>query len=258
MSKSHRHFILFRDIPLLYGRVPKVANSSIKATLCKFLVQRPDGGIKTTADRFWRENTHGETELVTPQQARRLRSSHFSFSFVRNPFDRLVAAYNNKILEIDDVPLPMKTMGLHHGMAFDHFIEIICEADLEHMDNHVRPQADMLLCADTLVPKFIGRMEHMSDHWQRLRRRMKQEGLPTLGELPFKNVRRDGRSDIRKLFNTSKLVNKVLERYEQDFNHFYSDYSVEDLLNGDGLKKLPPLQRKTKQSNPKLQLETKA
>ena len=95
------------------GVFPKVANSSIKATLCKLLNQQPNGGIKTTADRFWRENTHGETQLVTPQQARRLRSSHFSFSFVRNPFDRLVAAYNNKILEIDDVPLPMKKMGLH-------------------------------------------------------------------------------------------------------------------------------------------------
>ena len=126
------------------------------------------------------------------------------------------------------------------------------------MDNHVRPQADMLLWSDKLVPKFIGRMEHMSDHWQRLRRRMKQEGLPTLGDLPLKNVRRDGRSDIRKLFNTSNLVNKVLERYEQDFNLFYSDYSVEELLNGDGLKKLPPLQRKSKQFNPKQQIETKA
>ena len=255
MSKSPRHFILFRDIPLLYGRVPKVANSSIKATLCKLLANRPDGGIKTTADRFWRENTHGETQLVTPQQARRLRSSHFSFSFVRNPFDRLVAAYNNKILEIDDVPMPMKTMGLHHGMAFDCFIEIVCEADPELMDNHVRPQAEMLLCANKLVPKFVGRMEHMSDHWPHLRRRMKKEGLPTLGRLPLKNVRRDGRSDIRNLFNSSSLVNKVLERYEQDFKTFYSDYTVDELLHGDGLKKLPPLQRKAKRNQPQLHLE---
>ena len=258
MSKSPRHFILFRDIPLVYGRVPKVANSSIKATLCKLLAHRPDGGIKTTADRFWRENTHGETQLVTPQQARRLRTSHFSFSFVRNPFDRLVAAYNNKVLEIDDVPLPMKAMGLFHGMEFDHFIETVCKADPEHMDNHVLPQADMLLYANTLVPKFVGRMEHMSDHWPRLLRRMRKEGLPTLGRLPFKNVRRDGKSDIRNLFNSSGLVNKVLERYEQDFKTFYSDYTVEELLDGDGLKKLPPLQRKTKQNQSQHHLEPSA
>ena len=243
MSKSPRHFILFRDIPLLYGRVPKVANSSIKATLCKLLNQKPTGGIKTTSDRFWRENTNGETQLVTPQQARRLRGSHFSFSFVRNPFDRIVAAYNNKILEIDDVPLPMKKMGLHHGMAFDQFIEIVCKADPELLDNHVRPQADMLLAGNKLVPKFVGRMEHMTDHWRRLRRRMKLEGLPTLGAIPQKNVRREGRSDIRVLFHSIVLIDMVIERYQQDLNRFYGDYSIDTLLDGQPLNKLPPLQR---------------
>ncbi|QNI90786.1 carbohydrate sulfotransferase [Synechococcus sp. BOUM118] len=243
MSKSPRHFILFRDIPLLYGRVPKVANSSIKSALCKFLVQRPNGGIKTTADRFWREHTHGETQLLTPQQARRLRATHFSFSFVRNPFDRLVASYNNKILEIDDVPLPMKTMGLRHGMAFDQFIEIVCKADPDQMDNHVRPQAEILLSDNKLVPKFVGRMEHMTDHWRRLRRRMKLEGLPTLGAIPQKNVRREGRRDIRVLFHSTELIDMVVERYEQDFKRFYSDYSLDLLLDGHPLNKLPPLQR---------------
>ena len=253
MSKSARHFILFRDIPLMYGRVPKVANSSIKASLCKLLDQRPDGGIKTTADRFWRETTHGETELITPLQARKLRSTHFSFSFVRNPFDRLVAAYNNKILEIADVPLPMKGMGLRHGMAFDDFIHGVCGADPEIMDNHVRPQSDMLLFEGKMVPKYVGRMEHMVGHWRRLRRRMKLEGLPTLGELPSKNVRRDGRSDIRTHFHSTNLIDTVLERYENDFLAFYKDYSVDDLLDGDQLKKLPPLQRGLNQARQRRQ-----
>ena len=243
MSKSARHFILFRDIPLMYGRVPKVANSSIKASLCKLLSLRPDGGIKTTSDRFWRDNTHGETQLITPLQARRLRTTHFSFSFVRNPFDRLVAAYNNKILEIEDVPLPMKRMGLHHGMSFASFIQTVCNADPLVMDNHVRPQAEMLTTSNKLVPKFVGRMEHINDHWRRLKGRMQLEGLPTLGLLPMKNVRREGRTDIRNLFSSLTLIDQVLERYEQDFKRFYGMYSVDSLLNGDALQKLPPLQR---------------
>ena len=242
MSKSACHFILFRDIPLMYGRVPKVANSSIKASLCRLLSLRPDGGIKTTSDRFWRDNTHGETQLITPLQARRLRKTHFSFSFVRNPFDRLVAAYNNKILEIEDVPLPMKRMGLSHGMSFASFIQTVCDADPLMMDNHVRPQSEMLTISNKLVPKFVGRMEHINGHWRQLRRRMRLEQLPTLGALPLKNVRRDGRSDIRELFNSLKLIDQVLEFYQQDFEWFYGSYSVDSLLNGDGLKKLPPLQ----------------
>ena len=243
MSASTRHFILFRDIPLMYGRVPKVANSSIKASLCKLLSEKPDGGLKTTADRFWRQNTHDETKLITAAQARRLRETHFSFSFVRNPFDRLVAAYNNKIMEIDDVPSPMQKMGLYHAMPFKEFIKLVCEADPTEMDNHIRPQAEILITDKKLVPKFVGRMEHIDDHWKRLRNRMKLEDLPTLGYLPKKNVRRDERKDIVNYFKTSTLIDQVLERYAIDFKRFYGDYSIDKLILGEQLEKQPPLQR---------------
>lgn len=243
MSASTRHFILFNNIPLMYGRVPKVANSSIKSSLCKLLIKDPDGGIKTTADRFWQQNTHGETKLITAAQARRLRASHFSFSFVRNPFDRLVAAYNNKVLENEDVPLPMKSMGLHHGMPFDAFVQIVCQANPETMDNHVRPQAEILLTEKKVVPKFVGRMEHIDDHWRRLRKRMKLEKLPLLGPLPQKNVRRENKTDIKAYFRTTALIDIVLERYAIDFKRFYGDYSVDALISGDPLEKYPPLQR---------------
>ena len=91
-----------------------------------------------------------------PEEARDLHRSHFSFSFVRNPFDRLVAAYNNKLIEIQDVPQPMQKMGLTHGMAFEQFIDCIGSTATEDMDNHVRPQAICWFCDDDLVPKFVG------------------------------------------------------------------------------------------------------
>ena len=256
MSASTRHFILFRDIPLMYGRVPKVANSSIKASLCKLLSKKPDGGIKTTADRFWRQNTHDETKLITTAQARRLRETHFSFSFVRNPFDRLVAAYNNKIMEIDDVPSPMKRMGLYHAMPFKEFIEMVCKSDPTEMDNHIRPQAEILITDKKLVPKFVGRMEHIDDHWKRLRKRMKLEGLPTLGLLPQKNVRRDDRTDIGNYFKTSILIDQVLERYAIDIKRFYADYSIDKLIRGEDLAKHPPLQRGVVKAKRRLDAQT--
>ena len=256
MSASTRHFILFRDIPLMYGRVPKVANSSIKASLCKLLSEKPDGGLKTTADRFWRQNTHDETKLITAAQARRLRETHFSFSFVRNPFDRLVAAYNNKIMEIDDVPSPMKRMGLYHAMPFKEFIEMVCKSDPTEMDNHIRPQAEILITDKKLVPKFVGRMEHIDDHWKRLRKRMKLEGLPTLGLLPQKNVRRDDRTDIGNYFKTSILIDQVLERYAIDIKRFYGDYSIDKLIRGEDLAKHPPLQRGVVKAKRRLNAQT--
>ncbi len=250
-ASSQRHFILFRDIPLMYGRVPKVANSSIKQSLSKLLNKKSNEAIKTTADRFWRRHTHGETQLITTHQARRLRATHFSFSFVRNPFDRLVAAYNNKIIEIPVVPVAMKKMGLYHSMPFDEFIRLICEANPSNMDDHVRPQAEILVADKKLVPKFIGRIEHINDHWRSLHNRMKHEGLPTLGRLPKVNVRRIKHSDIENYFRTPKLIDLVLERYKIDFKRFYSDYTIDELLNGDPLEKKPPLQkgRRTSKKN---------
>ena len=137
----------------------------------------------------------------------------------------------------------MKRMGLRHNMPFPQFVETICRCDPNELDNHIRPQSDMLLTNDLLVPKFVGRMEHINSHWRRLRRRMKLEGLPTLGKLPRRNVRRKGRSDILDCFNTTALIDTILERYAQDFERFYSSYSVDQLLSGDQLEEEAPLQR---------------
>ena len=248
MSPSNRHFILFRDIPLMYARVPKVANSSIKSSLCKLLIKKPNREIKTTADRFWRQNTHGETELITTRQARRLRTTHFSFSFVRNPFDRLVAAYNNKILEIENVPAPMKRMGLYHSMPFEEFIRRVCQARPTEIDNHVRPQSEILLTDNKIVPKFVGRIEHIDSDWRQLRKRMRLEGLPTLGYLPQKNVRRDSRTDIADYFKTTELVDLILDRYAVDFQTFYAAYNIDQLVRGGELEQRPPLQRGLKKA----------
>ena len=48
MSALNRHFILFRDIPLIYGIIPKAANSSIKSSLCDLLKRDAIGDVKTT------------------------------------------------------------------------------------------------------------------------------------------------------------------------------------------------------------------
>jgi len=127
-------------------------------------------------------------------------------------------------------------------MSFASFIQTVCDADPLMMDNHVRPQSEMLTISNKLVPKFVGRMEHINGHWRQLRRRMRLEELPTLGALPLKNVRRNGRRDIRELFHSPKLIDQVLEFYQQDFEWFYGSYSVDSLLTGEDLKKLPPLQ----------------
>ena len=252
MSRT-RHFIHIKEHSLLYGRVPKVANSSIKAILCRLLREKPLKEIKTTSDRFWRDCTHQETELLTPSQARKLRKSHYSFSFVRNPFDRLIAAYNNKVIEIDEPPLPMKRMGIVHNMPFEDFLHVLVDTSLADYDVHLMPQYFILQSGDYLVPKFIGRMEQISNHWGILRKRLLRRGIRIAKSLPEKNVRRSGRNSLQNYFHKSDTIDKFLKIYGRDVRLFYSDASIDDLITNSPLKAIKPL----KSLDKKLSSETK-
>ena len=237
---SNQHFIRFNRFPLLYGRVPKVANTSIKATLVRLLEQQPEQG-RSTSDAFWVKNTHQETALITPKEARELRGTHFSFSFVRNPFDRLVSAYNNKILELDDVSGPMRTMGLRHKMPFREFLEIIVQTDDHQLDVHLLPQSSILCLDGQVIPSFVGQMEQMGHHWNALQHWLRRERLPQLGNLPEKNVRRgDDRSDLQGYFSDPTTVRLVEQRYGEDIFLFYGGLSVSQLISGDILPSSAP------------------
>jgi dermatan 4-sulfotransferase 1 len=241
--KLRPHFILFEHVPIIYGRVPKVANSSIKAALTRLLKQPPVDGLRSTADVFWRRGTHGETSMINAETAISLRSTHTCFSFVRNPFDRLASAYNNKIIEIDAPPSGMAAMGLERLMSFERFLEIVCNTDDDELDVHLLPQSTILYHDGVLVPDFIGKLEAIEAHWKSLRRRLRQLGLPTLGVLPNKNVRRSGETDLSHLFTSERLISQVVERYKKDFELFYPDQPLASLALGRMQQEPRPIQR---------------
>ena len=180
------HFICFRNLPLLYGRVPKVANSSIKAALARLLDLPSTKGVRTTADSFWMDGTEGQTSMVNNTTARLCRGTHFCFSFVRNPFDRLVSAYNNKILELDEPPGPMQAMGLTHAMPFAAFMECVVMTPDAQLDVHLLPQSSILCLDGQLIPNFVGRLEQMDRDWDKLGVACVRKDCPALNNSPKK------------------------------------------------------------------------
>ena len=231
---SIQHFIRFRDVPLLYGRVPKVANSSIKAALCRLLKSPQEKGVRTTADSFWRTGTNGQTSMLSNHDACMCRGTHFSFSFVRNPFDRLVSAYNNKLIELEQIPGRMQAMGLEHSMPFGDFLSVVAATSDDDLDIHLLPQSSILCLNGELIPNFIGHLETMQEDWENLQQELSREGLPKLGRLPQKNVRRkSNHHDIPRYFKDPNSVRLVSERYGNDLNIFYGNCSNEQLIKGD-------------------------
>ncbi|BEV36777.1 sulfotransferase family protein [Synechococcus sp. M16CYN] len=246
MIKS-RHFIRIKHYKLLYGRVPKAANSSIKAALCHLLSQRPHKGIKTTADKFWQHATNNETELITIQEACKYRLNHFSFSFVRNPFDRLIAAYNNKVLEIKEPPLPMKNMKIYHGMSFESFLDVLTNTPVNQYDVHLLPQSNLLCTKKRIIPEFIGRFEQINEHWSLLRKILSYQGINVIESLPRKNVRRNQYSDLSRYFHSDTLIDKALQIYNDDIILFYKDINIDNLIDNTPLPKIMPFQSRSLQ-----------
>ena len=240
MAQPH-HFIRMKRHNLLYGRVPKAANSSIKAALCRLLSERPPKGTKTTSDKFWQHETNQETELITLRRARKYRRSHFSFSFVRNPFDRLIAAYNNKVIEIEAPPLPMQNMGITNGMSFDAFLDVLIETPFKHYDVHVLPQNQLLCIGNQIVPKFVGRVEQINEHWAELRDILARRGIDVMESLPQKNVRRSDRGSLQSYFTSDALIEKTMRIYGDDVRLFYNDVSVDHLIQNAPLPTINPL-----------------
>ena len=244
MAQPH-HFIRIKTCKLLYGRVPKAANSSIKAALCRLLSERPPKGTKTTSDKFWQHETNNETELITLRKARKYRHSHFSFSFVRNPFDRLIAAYNNKVIEIEQPPLPMQNMGIHHNMSFESFLDILIDTPIQRYDVHVLPQSHLLCLGRQVIPKFVGRVEQIDEHWDILRNILLREGIHVMESLPQKNVRRSEKNSLKEYFHNDSLISKALKLYGDDVNLFYNDTSIDNLINNVPLPQITPLQSRS-------------
>lgn len=227
-----KHFVNFRDRPIVYARIPKVANTSIKVALSKLLQEKPAGKNRVTSDGFWRHLTHGETEMISAKSAWRLRKQKLIFSFVRNPFDRIVSSYNNKILNESSFTPQMAENGYKVGMSFPDFIRRTLEVDDAELDVHMTPQSHMLLHNGLLVPRFVGHFEDMEFQWTYLRKKLVNRYEIVLPLLPRKNVRREDREDVGKYFSDDRIAEIALEKYRKDVEIFYPGIGVDKLISG--------------------------
>lgn len=216
------HFIVFRDVPVVYGRVPKVANTSIKWALSRFL-PNADGFLKVASrDISWVQETDGATSMVGTEEAAQL-TDRFVFTFVRNPFSRLASYYHDKVVGPSDLPTAASRDGVRKGMEFAPFMERVAIMADENVDVHLLPQASILTHDGRLVPAFVGRHERISEDWARLRRRMARFGAPDPGALPRRNQRAPEGRDLAALFADPGVARLVRERYAADFELFYPE-----------------------------------
>lgn len=206
-----RKFIHLRPLSLVYARIPKVANSSIKNVLASLIATNPAEGLKPTNDRFWRVCTGEDADWLNAADYTSLYNDCLSFTFVREPMDRLFSCYVNKILA-NGCRKPFSSRGYRADMDFNGFVAHTCSMEPGDMEVHTQPQA--YLASDNLgrLPHFVGCYERLDADWTRLVNLCKTRGHALPDTLPVLNRRTEAKQGVSR-----KVSDETLRMFRAKF-----------------------------------------
>ena len=204
----------------VYIDIAKGASSSLKATFAAVLGLDLDraGG-----------NPH-EVEFPRPQEpsgtGERLYPGLYTFSFVRNPWDRMVSCYRDKIEgEVKDytrfsdsgIARCLARFDVFWGnMSFEAFVYAVASIPDAHADEHFRSQHNYLtnVWGDIAVD-FVGRYEDLETDFRYVAERI---GLPPKISLP--RMQANPRSVNYADYYTAATRDMVATRFAQDIELF--------------------------------------
>ncbi len=145
-------------------------------------------------------------------------SEHLKFAFVRNPWDRLLSGWKNKIRGQNKLQNIITTEQHEQFQSFDVFADYICCQDLASFNNHFRLQCHNIKY-DAL--DILGRFENFNNDMKYI---LVQAGISEPTEIPHKNKSKNIKlSDFREYYSykTKDLVERA---YKEDINMFGYDF----------------------------------
>lgn len=208
------------DKKLGYLPISKVANSSIKLALLG--VEVPEG------ENPFRYPHIAFNQSVTAKVD--AAGDYFVFTVVRNPLERLVSCYKDKIVQAKEKgkpsPLEWYLDGyLMRSKNFADFVGRVKWIPEKLHDSHFASQYNIIYnrriggkAVVSRVPDYIGRFERLNEDWQLIKERF------DIGEIPHHNA--TSKDNWRDYYDvkTAKLVYKLYQKdiqtfgYEEDYH----------------------------------------
>ena len=225
---------------IFYG-IPKSASMTIRNMLVKaedcrldemvfFLLRKsPTGGYPAELGALQREEREGNLRVLRFRRFPESRflqegphlEGYFRFSFVRNPWDRLVSCWLNKVASFlrnrryDAFEIWYPNVPLDSEMSFDDFVRFVCRVPNALCERHIMPQASFFMPGEV---DFIGRVETASDDLAYVIQRL-DLGDNALECLLQRMHRTEGRKNYTEYYDT-ELRRLVGERYAEDIERF--------------------------------------
>jgi len=212
----------------VYIQTPKCACSTIKRTLHKYEVS-----VLSPPPHVPVHPSPVESPFIKPYQLSKgslmltLQSKDFfKFSFVRNPYTRVLSAYLDKIntnqkpkeqiiMTLWDKLKPMDTQ-----ISFESFLGALQQIDPLKMDPHWRPM-HLILLHNNITLDYIGKIENFDFHWGHVSSKI---GLPFSHKVESFVRHQTSAKDLLDQYYTPDLKRMVADLYRKDFELY--GYSV--------------------------------
>lgn len=167
-------------------------------------------GTRSTLD-ILRKNTklsvNGYNIKYNPKDYR----DHFKFSFCRNPWERVVSAYHNKVVTKED-----KRLQECFDKSFEYFVDFIDRQDLTRGDFHIRLQTTLMPVEEV---DFIGRFENFEEDLKLILFALGLEGV----DIPHKNK---SKHDHYSKYYTERTKEIITRKYKDDIEAFGYDFET--------------------------------
>ncbi len=208
-------YVVVRNKRLIYLHIPKVATSSIVESIT-------NTGAK---DDYMIHTLCRPVSSLTKGQ-----EHYYKFTFVRNPFDRLVSCYESKYHEdrkhlkvLVYLTYDYYLLGyMRKDKGFDNFIHQVCKLPDGMRDLHVKSQYRIVHDKNgKLGVDYIGKYENLEEDYKVIEDKFKVNSLPHFNKSKHGNW---------KDYYTLETAELVYRTYKLDFETFGYEKAYHELI----------------------------
>ncbi len=221
---------------LIYIHIPKTGGSSIRSSLNQnynLIYNASKKNLKEMGYANFKENfenfqfnindfkDHLPYQLI---KKKKFELNKYRFTFVRNPFSRLVSLYFECIAN----KLHLEGINTNKNISFEDFVQIITNKSYWF----TIPMIDFIGEENINEINFIGKFENFENDIFKLKKKInikiKHHNFNNSVKSKFKF------SDYRSYYSNDKLIDKVYNYYEKDFKRF--NYNFNNFLSFENKK----------------------